>query len=265
LLQADQQRAEEFDRGKQMESHHPRRCIKARRSEWKEKLREGCLSRVRENRHQLLWKIRLAREATEPKEIAVSAFEQIISDELQKSKQSCHGDSQSAFIPHNDDALWDYEPSGETRKLDKDEYEEILLEMERLLHDDIQAELKQRDAALLEDYEKTCALEEESVAAALFEHLKIQEQNGGLFCPICRKGYLNQQRQFIYCECCQLKLDTQNDEVDLQVLQKHLSDVLEEHHGRGCKAQPKFCVESRFEISALFMKCSVCEAFELVL
>jgi len=23
--------------GKQMESHHPRRCIKARRSEWKEK------------------------------------------------------------------------------------------------------------------------------------------------------------------------------------------------------------------------------------
>jgi hypothetical protein len=32
------------------------------------------------------------------------------------------------------------------------------------------------DAALLEDYEQTCALEEESVAAALFEHLKIQEQ-----------------------------------------------------------------------------------------
>lgn len=212
-----------------MENHHPRRCVKARQSQWKEKLREGCLSRVRENKSQLLWKFRVAREAAEPKEIAVSAFEQIISDELQKSKQSCHGDSRSAFIPDNDDALWDYEPSEATRKLDKDEYEEILLEMERLLHDDIQAELKQRDAVLLEDYEQTCALEEESVAAALFEHMKIQEQ------------------------------------VDLPDLQKRLSDVLEEHHGKGCKAQPKFCVESQFEISALFMKCSVCETFELVL
>lgn len=250
-----------------MESHHPRRCGKATRSPWKEKFKERCLSRAREDRSKLLWKIRLAREATEPKEIAFSAFEQIISDELQKSNQACHGDSQSAFIPDNDDALWDYEPSEASRKLDKNEYEEILLEMEQLLHDDIQAELKQRDAALVEDYEKTCALEEESIAAALFEHMKIQEQeqNGGLFCPICRKGYLNQLRQFIYCDCCQLKLNTQNDQVDLQVLRKHLSDVLEEHHGRGCKAQPRFCVESRFEISALFMRCSVCEAFELVL
>ena len=32
------------------------------------------------------------------------------------------------------------------------------------------------NAALVEDYEKTCALEEESIAAALFEHMKIQEQ-----------------------------------------------------------------------------------------
>ena len=29
------------------------------------------------------------------------------------------------------------------------------------------------DAALVEDYEKTCALEEESIAATLFEHMKI--------------------------------------------------------------------------------------------
>ena len=32
------------------------------------------------------------------------------------------------------------------------------------------------DAASVEDYEKTCALEEESIAVALFEHMKIQEQ-----------------------------------------------------------------------------------------
>ena len=32
------------------------------------------------------------------------------------------------------------------------------------------------DATLVEDYEKTCALEGESIAAALFEHMKIQEQ-----------------------------------------------------------------------------------------
>ena len=32
------------------------------------------------------------------------------------------------------------------------------------------------DAALTEVYEKTCALEEESIAVALFEHMKIQLQ-----------------------------------------------------------------------------------------
>ena len=40
----------------------------------------------------------------------------------------------------------------------------------------IQITSSDADAALVEDYEKTCALEEESMAAALFEHMKIQEQ-----------------------------------------------------------------------------------------
>ena len=77
-------------------------------------------------------------------------------------------------------------------------------------HTQQRAEDLDQNAALVEDYETTYALEEESIAVALFEHMKIQEQNGGLFCPICRKGYLNQQRQFIYYEWCQLKLHTQN-------------------------------------------------------
>ena len=39
----------------------------------------------------------------------------------------------------------------------------------------IQITSSDADAALVEDYEKTCALEEESTATTLFEHMKIQE------------------------------------------------------------------------------------------
>ncbi|XP_057824578.1 uncharacterized protein LOC131036657 isoform X1 [Cryptomeria japonica] len=251
-----------------MEGHHPKRCpLKTRPPKWKEKLREICLSRVREDRSQLLHKFRLSsKSAINSKETAVFALEQIVSEELIKVRNSSDGDIKNVILSDKDDAIWDYEPSQSVKKLDNVEYQEILLEMQRLLYDDIEVELKQRDADLLEDYEKACALEDESLAAAFSEHMKIhEEQNGGLLCPICRKEFLKQRSQLIYCECCELKLDIQSDQVDIEFLRKRLSEVLEEHYSKGCKGQTKFCIESQFNIYALYMQCSMCEAFEIVL
>ncbi|XP_057824585.1 uncharacterized protein LOC131036657 isoform X5 [Cryptomeria japonica] len=159
-----------------MEGHHPKRCpLKTRPPKWKEKLREICLSRVREDRSQLLHKFRLSsKSAINSKETAVFALEQIVSEELIKVRNSSDGDIKNVILSDKDDAIWDYEPSQSVKKLDNVEYQEILLEMQRLLYDDIEVELKQRD--LLEDYEKACALEDESLAAAFSEHMKIHEE-----------------------------------------------------------------------------------------
>ncbi|XP_057824583.1 uncharacterized protein LOC131036657 isoform X4 [Cryptomeria japonica] len=215
-----------------MEGHHPKRCpLKTRPPKWKEKLREICLSRVREDRSQLLHKFRLSsKSAINSKETAVFALEQIVSEELIKVRNSSDGDIKNVILSDKDDAIWDYEPSQSVKKLDNVEYQEILLEMQRLLYDDIEVELKQRDADLLEDYEKACALEDESLAAAFSEHMKIHEE-----------------------------------QVDIEFLRKRLSEVLEEHYSKGCKGQTKFCIESQFNIYALYMQCSMCEAFEIVL
>uniref|UniRef100_A0A0D6R8T1 RPA-interacting protein C-terminal domain-containing protein n=1 Tax=Araucaria cunninghamii TaxID=56994 RepID=A0A0D6R8T1_ARACU len=251
-----------------MESGHPKRCpLKAQPLKWKEKFREKCLSRAREIRYQFIQTSRLSgKSAIHPKATAVSALEQIVSDEQIKIGQSSSGDIQSAVVTNIDDALWDCDPSEQVKELDNDEYEEILFEMQRLLYEDIGAYSQQRDAASLEDYEKACELEEESLASAFFEHMQIhKEQNVGLICPICRKGYLKQRPQLIYCEFCDLQLNIQSDQVDIELLRKRLSEVLEEHYSKGCKEQTRFFVERQFDISALYMHCRMCEAFELVL
>lgn len=238
-----------------------RRCSnKSWHPHWKEKLRENCLQRVEKNRSQILWKIRLGREALPvSQEETKLAFSDILVDEIDRLKQ--RSNSKAPLARNNPDAmLWEYEPS---ELLPNDDYEELMIAMQNILYEDLRTENQRRDSLLLEDFEKSCEQEDRALSTML-EQLQTSEGEG-VICPICKAGKLQQNQHLIFCSCGHLRLDIQHEKVNLEFLRERLDELLQQHHDTGCKGQPVFCTDHRFSITALYIQCSSCETFELVL
>ncbi|KAJ6674490.1 hypothetical protein OIU85_010741 [Salix viminalis] len=49
------------------------------------------------------------------------------------------------------------------------------------------------------------------------------------------------------------------------ILPIRLAGAHDEHLDRGCRSKPKFCIETRFGLTALFIVCQDCSAFEVVI
>ncbi|KAJ7542480.1 hypothetical protein O6H91_10G108500 [Diphasiastrum complanatum] len=150
---------------------------KGLRIDWKKKLKEVCVQRVQRERYQLLRRIRTLESTPGPsdKEHLVSAFQQIVSDEFTKLNQTTYIMGEEA-IPDADNMVWEYEPSEAMSHqiVVKEAYEDLMISMERALYQDLEVELKEKEALLLEDYEKIRALEETSFVD-LLEHAKQQQ------------------------------------------------------------------------------------------
>jgi hypothetical protein len=54
-------------------------------------------------------------------------------------------------------------------------------------------------------------------------------------------------------------------QINLDVLQIRLGGAHDEHLDRGCRLKPKFCIETRFGLTALFIVCQDCSTFEVVI
>jgi len=72
-----------------------------------------------------------------------SAFRDIVSDELQKIKQSPFCDCQESSVSKNDDLLWEYDGLHADNSIEI-ESEDILIAMERLLYDELREEMIRR-------------------------------------------------------------------------------------------------------------------------
>ncbi|PKA59279.1 hypothetical protein AXF42_Ash001373 [Apostasia shenzhenica] len=226
------------------ESKTRRENPKTHRCNWKHKLRQNCLRRVQEERAQLLWKIRSnGRRDSHKKEVVESTFRDIVSDEFEKIKQSALGICHEISNSKNDDSLWEYDSmSSEIQS------EDIMIEMERVLYRDLREEKIRRELEFIEE-------EDEYLAQVVFEHMQInddQDLKNRIWCPICKRGELKETHNLIYCTGCSLQLDLENDKVDLQFLKARLGEVHVGHLDRGCKATPEFCVETVFDLTALY-------------
>ncbi|BBN12359.1 hypothetical protein MPTK1_5g19450 [Marchantia polymorpha subsp. ruderalis] len=218
-------------------SRKPRNDVKqwVLRGKWKEKLKENVVQRVKRERNQLLWDIRLvAAPATAnsvTNDIVGSAFEQIVADELLKVKHNEAFQGQDGHDVNTkqdgEDMLWEYDGPDATAELGDEEYEALMLAMEHALYEDLHSERVGREAAILEEYEAAHAFEDESLAAVV-EHW-------------------------------------QEHEVGLDYLQRRLAEVLQEHIDSSCRGQATFSIQHRFGIAALYMQCAVCDCFQLVL
>lgn len=158
----------------------------------------------------------------------------------------------------DDDVLWEYDG---LCTADKDECEEILLEMQRIFYEDIKLELSEKEA------ERSIVLEDEEdeyLAFAINQYMQLSDGKEQIWCPICKKGELQENCHLIYCSLCQLKLN-RGDEVNLSLLKDRLAEAHEEHLNRGCRLKPEFCIETVFDLTALYIKCQHCDSFEVVI
>ncbi|OAY73926.1 RPA-interacting protein B [Ananas comosus] len=243
-----------------MDGNRPRRApLKAHQPpNWKEELRQNCLRRVQKERTQLLWKIRTdTQHARNEKEIVESTFRNIVSDELQKIKELSVSGKQEREI----DVIWEYNGPPVVNTTET-ESEELLLEMERLLYEDLREELIRRELEVFEE-------EDAYLAREVFEHMQLNDtqvaQNDKVWCPICKQGVLHETHHLIFCSNCKLRLDLGTDKVNFDYLRDRLAEAHLEHLDRGCKAAPKFCMETKFGLTALYIQCLACDTFDIVL
>ncbi|KAI3860886.1 hypothetical protein MKX03_002502 [Papaver bracteatum] len=254
-----------------IESHRPTRThIKTSQKNWKQKLREKCLKRIQEDRNHLLWKTRLpssvsseAPPSLNQKDIIDSTFRNLVSDELRKMKDCCP-DTSTSDDTMLDDAIWEYDGNC-MAKATENECEEIMIEMQRIFYEDLRDQQSRAEhAECLNTWEEE---EDDYLAQAAFEHLQLSDCQACkrvVWCPICKKGELQENSDLMYCNRCKFRLAKAN-EVDLEFLRLRLEEAHSEHLDRGCRMTPKFCMETRFNLTALYIQCQSCNTFEIVI
>ncbi|KAK3135553.1 hypothetical protein QOZ80_5BG0420300 [Eleusine coracana subsp. coracana] len=189
-----------------MDSGRTRRLpLKFSRPDWKAELRTNCLRRVRNDRINLLWKFR-AQELvlTNDMKKAESEVRNIISDELQKLKHSVEGKEDQEM-----DLIWEYQEPPVAWPAESDG-EDVLLEMERLLYEDLREESIRKELEALDE-------EDAYLAQAVFEHMQLNDMeasgNAKVWCPVCKQGELRDTHNLIYCTSCMLRLDLGEDKI----------------------------------------------------
>ncbi|XP_031100041.1 RPA-interacting protein B isoform X1 [Ipomoea triloba] len=251
--------------GAEKKNVHNRESLKAQSSfnnypKWKQKLRENCYTRVQEDRTRLLWKLR-STQAKNHQEIVNSTFRDIVSDELQKIKVLVEDNGTSKIAPETDEIIWEYDGLHTAYQGD---CEEMLLEMQRIFYEDLRVEEtrkeQERSSTSWEDEE------DDFLARAVYDHMNLNDEQVAkeVWCPICKHGELKENRHLISCTQCGVTLD-RGDEVNLEVLQNRLAEAHSEHLDRGCRLKPEFCVETKFGLSALYIRCEPCKTFEIVI
>ncbi|XP_020539271.1 uncharacterized protein LOC105643590 isoform X3 [Jatropha curcas] len=182
---------------------------------WKDKFRENCFKRIREDRNRLLWKMRLPTTKSLPeKDFIKSAFQDIVSEELERMKHSSLDEHLKipTSAPDASDILWEYDGLHDTYQ---GECEEILLEMQQIFYENIRADSTRKEP---ENYIETWEDEEdEYLARAVYEHMQLNDKqvHKETWCPICKQGQLQESHQLIYCNLCELKLSKGDEEISL--------------------------------------------------
>ncbi|KAH6814160.1 RPA-interacting protein A [Perilla frutescens var. frutescens] len=232
---------------------------------WKSKLRENCFRRVREDRSRLLWKLRLPDPkdpSSKNEDLINSTLQNIVSDELRKIKEiSLDGTSAPKGCNATDDMIWEY---AGLQTAYEGYCEEILLEMQRIFYEDLgSGESRTEPENFITTWEDE---EDEYLARLVYDHMQLNSDQvtQEVWCLICKQGKLHENIHHIYCSQCKFKLK-RGHEVDLSSLRLRLGEAHAEHLDIGCRQRPEFCIETKFELTALYIKCQGCDTFDIVL
>eukprot|EP00026_Physarum_polycephalum_P015037 Phypoly_transcript_15622.p1 GENE.Phypoly_transcript_15622~~Phypoly_transcript_15622.p1 ORF type:complete len:228 (+),score=35.39 Phypoly_transcript_15622:100-684(+) len=143
-----------------------------------------------------------------------------------------------------------------------DTFGEEYIDVMRMLEQELMDELRQQEAEMLAQYESVRQFDEAELQDSLARYA---EDAGNTFvpCPICMKHGLLQNNHVIFC-ACGFRLDLKDPGITLGVVQQQLSDRYA-NHGKTCSATPTFEVQNQYGISALYLKCTVCDSLDVVI
>ncbi|KAG5033598.1 hypothetical protein JHK87_008508 [Glycine soja] len=184
-------------------------------------------------------------------DIVKCAFQDIVSDEFNKMK-------------HTDEMLWEYEGPPDTTY--QGECQDILLEMQRIFYQDLNSQ-SPIQGKLLPHLILYLGANNSYLARAVCEHMQLNEDEAHgkeIWCPICKQGELKDNHNIIYCTCCELRLHKAS-KLTLDFLLDRLAKVHTEHFDKGCRLKPKFCMRTKFNLTALYISCEGCDTFEVVI
>ncbi|KAL8087639.1 hypothetical protein AgCh_037694 [Apium graveolens] len=231
----------------------PRASLKTRNnySNWKHKLRENCCRRIRDDRNRLLWKMRTSLPNNNNNNHSSSSFTHQESTFIQSALQGIVSDELTKL---NHDLLWEYDGLHS-----QPECEDILLEMQNIFYQDLVLHQTTQQTSWEDD-------EDDYLARAVYQHMQLTEATvqKTVWCPICKQGELQENYSHVYCTACELRL-LRGEEVTLELIRNRLAEAHAEHLDRGCKLTPKIRMESRFNLSVLYIECSSCDTFEVVI
>ncbi|KAL5189294.1 RPA-interacting protein A [Glycine soja] len=165
------------------------------------------------------------RCSQQEEDIVKCAFQDIVSDEFNKMK-------------HTDEMLWEYEGPPDTT------YQDLECDIETW-EDEV----------------------DQYLARAVCEHMQLNEDEAHgkeIWCPICKQGELKDNHNIICCTCCELRLHKAS-KLTLDFLLDRLAKVHTEHFDKGCRLKPKFCMRTKFNLTALYISCEGCDTFEVVI
>eukprot|EP00899_Mesostigma_viride_P007622 jgi/Mesvir1/16861/Mv15746-RA.1 len=211
--------------------------LKERQSKWKEKMRAEYTRRVAEVRLALLKRCRAAKPTSAVMPARSPDFEPTFEPDFEQ--------------------FW----SESTAHLTGDNYEEMMCALEESFLRDMEKALRQEEESLLRYASELQSFEENSMSATVEECDAPPE--GVVTCPVCRRALLHQNKHVIFCGCG-LRVDTQNDQIDLCFVKQRLGAVWSEHLESGCAATPSFSCSPCFGVTGLVMNCEQCHAFTLV-
>lgn len=168
---------------------------------WKQKLRENCFKRVRQDRSRLLWKCRLS--SSDELDIVLR---DIVSDELNKINND------------DNDLLWNDDDDGPIKAQEGD-CEDILLEMQNLFYQDLNSHPPPPHIDI-------DTWEDDYLARAVYDHMHLNNPDNNnnnnnktcgepIWCPLCKQGQLKDTHNLIYCTLCKLQLTKANEVLTL--------------------------------------------------
>mmetsp|Transcript_89073 Transcript_89073/g.252538 ORF Transcript_89073/g.252538 Transcript_89073/m.252538 type:complete len:233 (+) Transcript_89073:67-765(+) len=218
----------------------PRQPLKCRgRTAAKDDLRARCLVRVREGRQQLIWRLRELSDAHGSCAEGLRAVaREVVSAEATDGASGGCGDM---HLEESDEHFIDTVLALEEeirRELELEELEEAGLEAERLLE---------------AQNEEDCWLYE--------QHLR-----GGVPCPLCGLGRLEQSAGELRCpNCPDMRSALMDEAMTMEDVAELLGAAEERHWGGGCSKHPRFEVCHDYGAPVLYLTCHSCGWHEGVL
>eukprot|EP01112_Ceratiomyxa_fruticulosa_P015435 TRINITY_DN4539_c0_g2_i1.p1 TRINITY_DN4539_c0_g2~~TRINITY_DN4539_c0_g2_i1.p1 ORF type:complete len:288 (+),score=62.37 TRINITY_DN4539_c0_g2_i1:108-866(+) len=219
----------------------------------KEKLREQCMNRIKEERDDLLKQARKGNSFHDKiKKMVDSEYQSII-----QGSSSSPPSSQSNTNPTNAAPVFPTSDFFEDN-LTTDEYVDVM----RMLEQEILDELaKEEEAKIRQYYEETRLYEDKLLQTTINSHFPntihnnhtsfpILESTKGevvVPCPVCKNHRLLKAGRSIIC-ACGIRIDLHDENIGLEYLQKCLSECWT-LHSQTCPHEPLFDVQNKRKVS----------------